>query len=149
LGVGAYESTYRRSLEDREAFWREAAAAVDWHSEPQRILDDSRPPFYRWFPDGVLNTCANAVDRHADGGRADQAALVYDSPVTGTIRVFTYAELRDEVATLAGALARLGVGVGRHGHRLHADGAGGGLRHARVCAARRDPLGRLRRLRRT
>jgi propionyl-CoA synthetase len=112
LGVGAYESTYRRSLEDREAFWREAAAAVDWHSEPQRILDDSRPPFYRWFPDGVLNTCANAVDRHADGGRADQAALVYDSPVTGTIRVFTYAELRDEVATLAGALARLGVGVG-------------------------------------
>jgi propionyl-CoA synthetase len=112
LGVGAYESTYRRSLENREAFWREAAAAVDWHSEPQRILDDSRPPFYRWFPDGVLNTCANAVDRHADGGRADQAALVYDSPVTGTIRVFTYAELRDEVATLAGALARLGVGVG-------------------------------------
>ena len=112
MGVGAYESTYRRSLEDREAFWREAAAAVDWHSEPQRILDDSRPPFYRWFPDGVLNTCANAVDRHADGGRADQAALVYDSPVTGTIRVFTYAELRDEVATLAGALARLGVGVG-------------------------------------
>jgi propionyl-CoA synthetase len=112
LGVGAYESTYRQSLEDREAFWREAAAAVDWHSEPQRILDDSRPPFYRWFPDGVLNTCANAVDRHADGGRADQAALVYDSPVTGTIRVFTYAELRDEVATLAGALARLGVGVG-------------------------------------
>jgi propionyl-CoA synthetase len=112
LGVGAYESTYRRSLEDREAFWREAAAAVDWHSEPQRILDDSRPPFYRWFSDGVLNTCANAVDRHADGGRADQAALVYDSPVTGTIRVFTYAELRDEVATLAGALARLGVGVG-------------------------------------
>jgi propionyl-CoA synthetase len=112
LGVGAYESTYRRSLEDREVFWREAAAAVDWHREPQRILDDSRPPFYRWFPDGVLNTCANAVDRHADGGRTDQAALVYDSPVTGTIRVFTYAELRDEVATLAGALARLGVGVG-------------------------------------
>ena len=112
MGVGAYESTYRRSLEDREAFWREAAAAVDWHSEPQRILDDSRPPFYHWFPDGVLNTCANAVDRHADGGRADQAALVYDSPVTGTIRVFTYAELRDEVATLAGALARLGVGKG-------------------------------------
>ena len=112
MGVGAYESTYRRSLEDREAFWHEAAAAVDWHREPQRVLDDSRPPFYRWFPDGVLNTCANAVDRHADGGRADQAALVYDSPVTGTIRVFTYAELRDEVATLAGALARLGVGAG-------------------------------------
>jgi propionyl-CoA synthetase len=112
VGVGAYESTYRRSLDDLEAFWREAAGAVDWHSFPQRILDDSRPPFYRWFPDGVLNTCANAVDRHADGGRAGQPALVFDSPVTGTIRVFTYAELRDEVATLAGALARLGVGKG-------------------------------------
>jgi propionyl-CoA synthetase len=112
VGVGAYESTYRRSLDDREAFWREAATTVEWHSEPQRILDDSRPPFYRWYPDGVLNTCANAVDRHAGGGRGDQPALVYDSPVTGTIRVFTYAELRDEVATLAGALARLGVGKG-------------------------------------
>jgi propionyl-CoA synthetase len=112
VGVGAYESTYRRSLDDREAFWRDAAAAVDWHSEPQRILDDSQPPFYRWFPDGVLNTCENAVDRHVDGGRADQPALVYDSPVTGTTRVFTYAELREEVTTLAGAMVRLGVAKG-------------------------------------
>jgi propionyl-CoA synthetase len=110
--VGAYESTYRRSLEDREAFWREAAAGVEWHKEPDSVLDDSRPPFYRWFPDGVLNTCANAVDRHAEGGRGDQPALVYDSPVTGTIRVFTYTELREEVALLAGGLARLGVGKG-------------------------------------
>jgi propionyl-CoA synthetase len=99
-------------MDDRDAFWRDAAAAVDWRSEPRRILDDSRPPFYRWFPDGVLNTCENAVDRHVDGGRADQPALIYDSPVTGTIRAFTYAELREEVATLAGALARLGVGKG-------------------------------------
>jgi propionyl-CoA synthetase len=112
VGVGAYESTYRRSLDDREGFWRDAAGSIDWRVEPQRILDDSRPPFYRWFPDGVLNTCENAVDRHVDGGRADQPALVYDSAVTGTVRVFTYAELRDEVATLAGALARLGVGRG-------------------------------------
>jgi propionyl-CoA synthetase len=110
--VGAYESTYRRSLEDREAFWREAAAGVEWHKEPDSVLDDSRPPFYRWFPDGVLNTCANAVDRHAEGGRGDQPALVYDSPVTGAIRVFTYTELREEVALLAGGLARLGVGKG-------------------------------------
>ena len=110
--MGAYESTYRRSLEDKEGFWREAAAGIEWDTEPERILDDSRPPFYRWFPDGVMNTCWNAVDRHVDGGRADQRALVYDSPVAGTIRVYTYAELRDEVATLAGALARLGVGKG-------------------------------------
>ena len=110
--MGAYESTYRRSLDDRETFWREAAATIDWRREPERILDDSQVPFYRWFRGGVLNTCENALDRHADGGRANQPALVYDSPVTGTIRVFTYAELRDEVAVLAGALARLGVGHG-------------------------------------
>jgi propionyl-CoA synthetase len=110
--MGAFESTYRRSLEDREQFWREAAAAIDWESEPKRILDDSNPPFYRWFAGGSLNTCHNALDRQVDGGRGDQPALVYDSAVTGTTRTYTYAELLEEVATLAGALAELGVGKG-------------------------------------
>jgi propionyl-CoA synthetase len=110
--VGAFETIYRRSLDDREGFWREAAAAIDWDVEPDRILDDSRPPFYRWFPGASLNTCRNAVDRHVDGGRADQTALVYASPVTQTTRTYTYAELLDEVSRLAGALARLGVGKG-------------------------------------
>src|SRR5215218_7486129 len=110
--MGVFESTYRRSLEDREQFWREAAAAIDWESEPNRILDDSNPPFYRWFADGSLNTCHNALDRQVDGGRGDQPALVYDSAVTGTTRTYTYAELLEEVATLAGALAELGVGKG-------------------------------------
>jgi propionyl-CoA synthetase len=110
--VGAFETIYRRSLDDREGFWREAAAAIDWDIEPDRILDDSRPPFYRWFPGASLNTCRNAVDRHVDGGRADQTALVYASPVTQTTRTYTYAELLDEVSRLAGALARLGVGKG-------------------------------------
>jgi propionyl-CoA synthetase len=100
---------HRRSLEQREEFWREAAAAIDWHREPQRILDDSRPPFYRWFPDGELNTCHNAVDRHVAAGRGEQRALVYDSPVTGAKRVYTYGQLRDEVARLAGALRAQGV----------------------------------------
>jgi propionyl-CoA synthetase len=103
---------HRRSLEAREDFWREAAAAIDWSREPERILDDSRAPFYRWFPDAELNTCHNAVDRHVEGGRAGQPALVYDSPVTGRQRVYTYAELRDEVARLAGALRGLGVEKG-------------------------------------
>ncbi|MBV8928706.1 MAG: AMP-binding protein, partial [Mycobacteriaceae bacterium] len=76
------------------------------------ILDDSNPPFYRWFVDGELNTCANALDRHVAGGRADQPALIYDSPVTGTQRTYTYAELLDETARFAGALRGLGVGVG-------------------------------------
>jgi propionyl-CoA synthetase len=108
----ALESIYRRSLEDPEGFWREAAAGLEWEREPTLVLDDSRPPFYRWFADGVLNTCHNALHRHVDEGRADQAALIFDSPVTATTRKYTYAELLEEVATLAGALAGLGVGKG-------------------------------------
>ena len=87
-----------------EGFWREQAAAIDWERAPERILDDSRAPLYHWFPDGVLNTCHNAFDRHVDGGRAEQAALIYDSAVTGQMRRYTYRELRDEVARCAGAL---------------------------------------------
>jgi propionyl-CoA synthetase len=104
--------THRRSLEAREDFWREAARAIDWEREPEQILDETRAPFYRWFPDGILNTCHNAVDRHVAGGRGEQTALVYDSPVTDTTRVYTYAELLGEVGRLAGALRGLGVEKG-------------------------------------
>jgi propionyl-CoA synthetase len=104
--------THRRSLEAPEDFWREAAAAIDWHSAPDRILDDSNAPFYRWFPDAELNTCHNALDRHVAAGRGAQAALVYDSPVTGTQRVYTYQQLQDEVARVGGALRGLGVAKG-------------------------------------
>ncbi len=93
------------------AFWAQAARAVTWTRAPKRILDDSHPPFYRWFPDGELNTCANALDRHIDE-RGDQAALIYDSPVTGTQRLYTYRELLDETARFAGVLRDLGVGRG-------------------------------------
>jgi propionyl-CoA synthetase len=106
------DEVYRRSIEDPEGFWREAATLVDWDVVPTRVLDDSRRPFTRWFPDGRLNTCHNAVDRWVDAGRGDQAAVVYDSPVTGAVRTITYRELRDEVARVAGALAGLGVGTG-------------------------------------
>ncbi|HWQ00803.1 MAG TPA: propionyl-CoA synthetase [Gaiellaceae bacterium] len=107
-----FESVYRRSLEEPEQFWAEAARAIDWDEPPARLLDDSRAPFYRWFTGGRLNTCHNAVDRHVDGGRGDQLALVYDSPVTGTERTFTYGELRDAVALFAGALRAQGVEQG-------------------------------------
>jgi len=107
-----YQSVYERSLREPEAFWGEAAELIDWDVVPQRILDDSRPPFYRWFPDGTLNTCHNVLDRHVSGGRADQPALVYDSPVTDTVKSFTYRELRDEVAKVAGALTDLGAKKG-------------------------------------
>jgi propionyl-CoA synthetase len=106
------EDLHRASLADPDAFWGAAARAIDWTVAPQTVLDRSDDPFVRWFPDGELNTAWNCIDRHVAGGRADQPALVYDSPVTGTIRRFTYRELQDEVARLAGALAGLGVGRG-------------------------------------
>jgi propionyl-CoA synthetase len=110
--MGAYEDVFRRSQADPAGFWAQAAQAVDWDTPPATILDDSSPPFYRWFSGGTLNTCHNAVDRHVAAGRGEQAALIYDSPVTGAARTFTYAQLRDETARFAGVLADLGVGQG-------------------------------------
>ncbi|AEV73959.1 acyl-CoA synthetase/AMP-acid ligase [Mycolicibacterium rhodesiae NBB3] len=107
-----YREMFDESIHDPTTFWGEAAEAVTWTRKPQRILDDSNPPFYRWFPDGELNTCANALDRHVDGGRGDQAALIYDSPVTGSKRIYTYDELLDQTARFAGALRALGVARG-------------------------------------
>jgi len=110
--MGRYEEAFRRSVTDPEGFWGEAAAAIDWYREPTVILDRSNAPFYRWFPDGILNTCFNALDRHVAAGRAEQPALVYDSPVTGSARTYTYRQLLDEVARFAGVLRGLGVGAG-------------------------------------
>lgn len=110
--MGRYEELYARSMDDPEGFWADAARDIDWIEPPTTILDRSNPPFYRWFTGGVLNTCHNALDRHVAGGRADQLALVYDSPVTGVVQRFTYAELLDAVSRFAGALAGLGVGKG-------------------------------------
>jgi propionyl-CoA synthetase len=110
--MGRYDEVYRRSLSDPAGFWGEAAEAIDWERRWDRVLDDSAPPFYRWFRGGRLNTCWNALDRHVAGGRGSQLALIYDSPVTGTIARWTYRQLRDEVALLAGALRSLGVGRG-------------------------------------
>ena len=108
----SYAQVRAASENDPEAFWLAAAQALDWAKPPTRALDDSRAPFYSWYPDGELNVSANALDRHVEAGRGDQAALVYDSPVTGTVRTLTYAELRDQVAGFAGALRGLGVGKG-------------------------------------
>ena len=92
--------------------WREAAQAVHWFKTPQKVLDDSEPPFYRWFPDGQTNACYNALDVHVAEGRGEQTALIYDSPVTDTRRRYTYTQLLDEVARFAGVLADHGVGRG-------------------------------------
>jgi len=110
--MGRYEDVFHRSLTDPAGFWAEAARAIDWYTEPETILDDGNPPFYRWFRGGTLNTCHNALDRHVDGGRAEQRALIYDSPVTAAKKTFTFGELRDETARFAGVLANLGIEKG-------------------------------------
>ena len=92
--------------------WREAAEAVHWYQKPTRLLDDSYPPFYRWYPDGVTNACYNAVDIHVDQGRGEQLAVIYDSPVTGSKHSYTYSQLLVEVSRFAGVLASQGVGKG-------------------------------------
>jgi len=110
--LGRYGDAFRQSLSDPEGFWGEAAKGIDWYRVPAVVLDRSGAPFYRWFADGVLNTCFNAVDRHVRDGRGGQAALIYDSPVTGTQRRYTYAGLLEEVARFAGVLRGLGVDRG-------------------------------------
>ena len=110
--MGRYETTYRRSIDDPVGFWGEAARLIDWTRQPTQVLDTSELPFVHWFPDGELNTCYNALDRHVVAGRGETVALIYDSPVTQQVRRYTYTELRDQTARLAGALRGLGVEKG-------------------------------------
>jgi propionyl-CoA synthetase len=110
--ASVYDAVYAHSLRDPEAFWGAAAEDIDWDRRWDRVFDAGQPPFSRWFPGGMLNTCYNALDRHVERGRGKQRALVYDSPMTGTVRNYSYRELRDGVALVAGALRRQGVGKG-------------------------------------
>ena len=110
--TNAYDETYARSLNDPEGFWGEAAEAIHWYKRWDKVLDDSNPPFYRWFTGATTNACYNALDRHVEGGRADQAALIYDSPVTDTVKTFSYRDLRDAAARFAGVLVANGVTKG-------------------------------------
>ena len=107
-----YNDVYGAWQADPESFWMEAAKAIDWVEMPSRALDDSKAPLYEWFTDGKVNACYNALDRHVENGRADQVAVIYDSPITGAKAKFTYAEMRDKVALFAGALAARGVTKG-------------------------------------
>jgi len=108
----SYKELYRESLNNPEAFWGRAASELEWSKSWERVLDERDAPFYEWFAGGELNTCHNALDRHCDSGRGEQAALIYDSPVTGQQKTFSYNELRDIVARFGGALRQQGVGKG-------------------------------------
>ncbi|WP_421995024.1 propionyl-CoA synthetase [Roseococcus sp.] len=105
----AYDAAIAQWRADPEGYWLEAARGLDWTHPPSQAFDGSQGLYGRWFPDGVLNTCHNALDRHVAAGRGQQTAIIYDSPVTGTIRHFSYAEMLDRVSRLAGALAARGV----------------------------------------
>ncbi|OGO21358.1 MAG: propionyl-CoA synthetase, partial [Chloroflexi bacterium RBG_16_50_9] len=107
-----FQHTYQKSIEHADEFWAEAARDIQWYKDYTRVLDDSNPPFYRWFAGGEINTCYNALDYHVASGRAEQVALIYDSPVAGTLKKFTYAELLDEVARFAGVLVASGIARG-------------------------------------
>ena len=107
-----YASLYAQSVDDVESFWLDAAQHISWDTPPETGLDRSDAPFYRWFPDGRLNTCFNAVDRHVLAGRGDQNAIIYDSPITGAKSKLTFAELQQKTARFAGMLSRLGVTTG-------------------------------------
>ncbi len=107
-----YNEAFEKSLKDPDSFWGEAAEDCHWYKKWDKVLDDSNKPFYRWFTGGEINTCYNALDYHIENGIGDQDALIYDSPVTNTIKKYTYIELRDDVAVFAGALAAMGVQKG-------------------------------------
>jgi propionyl-CoA synthetase len=110
--LSRYHDIYARWQRDPEEFWREAAQAIDWVERPKKIFDAKAGLYGRWFPDAVVNTCYNALDRHVASGRNDQPALIYDSPVTGQKQTFTYGRLLSEVQLLGAMLRDLGVGKG-------------------------------------
>ncbi|MFI6560724.1 propionyl-CoA synthetase [Streptomyces sp. NPDC050534] len=110
--MGEHARNHERSLVDPDGYWLRTAELIDWDVKPSRALDETKAPFYKWFPDGRLNTCANALDRHVDRGFGERTALIWDSAMVPAKRSFTYRELRDEVARVAGALRALGVDKG-------------------------------------
>ncbi|MFO7645402.1 MAG: propionyl-CoA synthetase [Desulfosarcina sp.] len=110
--LNPYQAAFEQSIKDPSGFWASAADDCHWYRRWDRVLDDDNPPFYRWFSGGRINTCYNALDLHIDQGRGDQLALIYDSPVTDTIKKYTYTALRDEVARFAGVLKGQGVEKG-------------------------------------
>ena len=109
---GSYQTSYDASIADPNAFWLKAAKGIDWIKSPTQALDASAAPVYRWFPDSELNTCFNAVDRHVMAGRGNQAALIYDSAMTGTKKTLTYSQLLEDVSLFAGALVHQGITKG-------------------------------------
>ena len=107
-----YKETYQRSITDAEGFWSDVSKDVFWYKKPTKILNSSKPPFYKWFSDGITNTCYNAIDLHVKNGKGEKIAIIYDSPITNSKKKITYSELKDKVAIFAGALKNQGIEKG-------------------------------------
>ncbi len=108
----SFDKIYQESIQNPEEFWKNVSDDVFWFKKPNRILNKSNPPFYKWFEDGVTNTCYNAIDVHIDNGNGDKTALIYDSPVTNSKAKFTYSELKEKISKFAGALDNQGIKKG-------------------------------------
>jgi propionyl-CoA synthetase len=107
-----YQEIYQRSIQDAEGFWSEVANDIFWYKKPTKILNSDNPPFYKWFQDGITNTCYNAIDLHVKNGNEKKIAIIYDSPITNSQKKITYAELKDQVSIFAGALVNQGIKKG-------------------------------------
>ena len=107
-----YNKIYKESIRNPHDFWKKVADDIFWFKKPTKILNESNPPFYKWFEDGITNTCYNALDIHIDQGRGDKTALIYDSPITKNKKRFTYKELKTKVSKFSGALKNQGVKKG-------------------------------------
>ncbi|MBN3279345.1 ACSS3 synthetase, partial [Polyodon spathula] len=112
VGSELYNQAFSSSIQDPEKFWSEAAQSITWFEQWSKTLDNSNPPFSKWFVDGKLNICYNAIDRHVENGRGDQIAIIYDSPITGTKQAITYSQTLEQVSQLAGVLVKHGVQKG-------------------------------------
>ena len=128
--MSKYEEIFKSSLKDPSTFWGNAAEDVKWIKKFDKVVHTDGPPFYKWFKGGKINTCYNALDRHVDEGNGDRTALIYDSAMINVKKKFSYKELRDKTAELAGALQRYGIkkGVIKHQHSLNMIA----LRHIRI-----------------
>ena len=127
IANSSYAEIHARSLRDPEGFWADAAREIDWIEPAKKVFDPSMGLYGRWFAGGVVNTCYNALDRHVAGGRANQLALIHDSPLTNSVTKFTYAELLHEVQTFAAVLQDFGVVKGEKGIGTVLPGLGPGL----------------------
>ena len=107
-----YKEIYDKSINDKENFWKKVSEDIFWYKKPTKILNSDNPPFYKWFEDGITNTCYNALDIHIDKGRGEKIAIIYDSPITGVQKKITYNELQKKVSLFAGALKKQGVNKG-------------------------------------